>query len=220
RTDVYNPDTIHTLVARLQRVLIALTTDPTRRLSAVDLLDADEHTRLDEWGNHAVLTRPATTSASIPALFTAQVTRTPQAVAITCGDRSMTYRQLDETANRLAHLLAGHGVGPGENVALLFERSAEAIVAILAVLKTGAAYLPMDPAHPDTRIGFMLADAAPTAAITTTGLSHRLAGHDLPVIAINDPAIAAQPSTPLPEPAADNLAYLIYTSGTTGTPKG
>ena len=81
----------------------------------------------------------------------------------------MTYRELDEAANRLAHLLAGHGAGPGQCVALLLPRSAEAIVAILAVLKTGAAYLPIDPALPAARIGFMLADAAPIAAITTAG---------------------------------------------------
>ena len=85
---------------------------------------------------------------SIPVLFAEQVARTPEAVALSCGERSWTYRELDEAANRLAHLLAGHGAGPGQCVALLFSRSAEAIVAILAVLKTGAAYLPIDPAVP------------------------------------------------------------------------
>ena len=107
----------------------------------------------------------------------------------------MTYRELDEAANRLAHLLAEHGAGPGQCVALLLERSAEAIVAILAVLKTGAAYLPIDPALPAARIEFMLADAAPIAAITTAGLADRLDGCDLPVIDVDDPA-----STPNPAP--------------------
>ena len=108
---------------------------------------------------------------SIPVLFAAQVARTPEAVAVTFEGRSMTYRELEEAANRLAHLLAGQGVGPGQCVALLLSRSAEAIVAILAVLKTGAAYLPIDPALPAARIEFMLADAAPIAAITTAGLA-------------------------------------------------
>ncbi len=85
-------------------------------------------------------------------LFAAQVARTPEAVAMTCGDVSMTYRELDEAANRLAHLLAGYGVGPGQRVALLLERSAEAVVAMLAVLKTGAAYLRDDPALPAARM--------------------------------------------------------------------
>ena len=197
-----------------------MTADPTRRLSSVDVLDEAEHARLDEVGNRAVLTQPAPVAVSIPALFAAQVARTPEAVALTFGDLSMTYRELDEAANRLAHLLAGHGVGPGGCVALLFARSAEAIVAMLAVLKTGAAYLPIDPALPAARIGFMLDDAAPIAAITTAALRRRLDGYDLLVIDVDDPAVDSQPSTALPAPAPDDIAYLIYTSGTTGMPKG
>ncbi len=157
---------------------------------------------------------------SIPVLFAAQVARTPEAVAVTFEGRSMMYRELDEAANRLGHLLAGQGAGPGQCVALLFSRSAEAIVAILAVLKTGAAYLPIDPMHPDTRIQFMVADAAPVAAITTTALAERLDGCDLLVIDVNDPAVDTQPSTALPVPAADDIAHIIYTSGTTGTRRG
>ena len=163
------------LAGRLERLLSAMVADPTRRLSSIDLISEAEHARLGGWGNRAVLSRPAATSVSIPALFDAQVARAPEAVALSCEGRSMTYRELDEAANRLAHLLAGRGVGPGERVALLLSRSAEAVVAILAVLKTGAAYVPIDPAHPDARIGFMLADAAPIAAITTRGVG-RAAG--------------------------------------------
>ena len=93
-------------------------------------------------------------------------------------------------------------------------------MAILAVLKTGAAYLPIDPAHPPARIQFMTEDAAPIAAITTTGLADRLDGCDLLVIDIDDPVVDTQPSTALPAPAPDDIAHLIYTSGTTGVPKG
>ena len=208
------------LAGRLQRVLVAMTVDPTGLLSSVDLLDEAEHARLDEIGNRAVLTAPAPTSVSIPVLFDAQVARTPDAVAISCGQRSWSYREVEQTANRLAHLLADHGAGPGACVALLVARSAEAILAILAVLKTGAAYLPIDPAHPLARIRFMTEDAAPIAAITTTGLAGRLDGCDLLVIDIEDPRIATQPSSPLPTPAPDDIAHIIYTSGTTGVPKG
>src|SRR5262249_31913879 len=145
----------------------------------------------------------------------------PDALAITFDGYSITYRELDESANRLAHLLDDQGAHAGQSVALLFSRSAEAIVAMLAVLKTGAAYLAIDPAHPDTRIGFMLADAPPVAALPTSALRPRLRGHDLPIIDINDPAVDLQPASP-PEaaPAPDEVAYLIYTSGTTGVPKG
>ena len=220
RTDVFDAASIEALIERLQRVLVAVTADPTRRLSSMDLLDACEHAGLDGWGNRAVLTRPVGTGMSIPVLLAAQVARTPEAVAVTCGGRSLTYRELDEAATGLAHLLAGHGVGPGQCVGLLLSRSAEAIVAILAVLKTGAAYLPIDPGLPAARIGFMVADAAPVAAITTTGLAGRLDGCDLVVIDVEDPRIPSYPGTGLPAPGADDIAYLIYTSGTTGVPKG
>ncbi|WP_369805187.1 amino acid adenylation domain-containing protein [Mycobacterium sp. IS-836] len=220
RTDVFDAASIQTLIERLERVLAAMTAEPTRRLSSVDLLDEPEHARLEGWGNGAVLARPAPAAASIPALFAAQVARTPDAVALVCEEHSWTYRELDETANRLANLLAGSGIGAGQRVALLFSRSAEAIVSILAVLKTGAAYLPIDPVVPDARIAFMLADAAPIAAITTGELADRLDGRDLLVVDVDDPRIEAQPSTALPAPAPDDIAYLIYTSGTTGVPKG
>ena len=192
---MFDAASIETLIERLQRVLVAMTADPTRRLSAMDVLDAGEHARLDGWGNRAVLTRPATAPVSIPVLFAAQVARTPEAVAMTFEGRSMTYRELEEAANRLAHLLADQGAGPGQCVALLFSRSAEAIVAILAVLKTGAAYLPIDPAVPGgADRSSWSADAAPIAAITTTGLADRLDGCDLPVIDVDDPALTANPA--------------------------
>jgi amino acid adenylation domain-containing protein/non-ribosomal peptide synthase protein (TIGR01720 family) len=220
RTDVFDAVTIHTLIERLQRVLVAVTTDPARRLSSVALLQADECVRLDNWGNRAVLNQPASASASIPQRWADQVAHTPAAPAVTFAGLSMTYRELEEDANRLAHLLIAHGARPGQFVALLFTRSAEAIIAILAVLKTGAAYLAIDPAHPDTRIGFMVADTRPVAAVTTAALCDRLDGYDLAVVTVDDPRIHAYPGTPLPMPAPDDIAYLIYTSGTTGTPKG
>ena len=220
RTDIFDAASIETLIERLRRVLVALTTDPTRRLSSIDLLDETEQARLDRWGNRAVLTQPITPAVSIPAAFAAQVARTPEAVALTFEGGSMTYRELDETANRLAHLLADQGAAPGQNVALLFSRSAEAIISILAILKTGAAYVPIDPALPAARMEFMIGDAAPVAAITTTGLADRLDGCDLLAIDMEDPRIDTYPCTALPAPAPDELAYLIYTSGTTGFPKG
>jgi non-ribosomal peptide synthetase component F len=196
-----------------------MTTDSTRPLSSIDLLGEAEHARLDEWGNRAVLTQPAR-PVSIPSMFAAQVARTPSGVALRCGERSWTYRELDESANRLAHVLSGHGARPGECVALLMERSAEAIIAILAVLKTGAAYLPIDPAYPSARVEFMVADAAPIAAITTAGLAARFDGCGLAIVDVDDPAVHTQPSTVLPPPEPDDIAHVIYTSGTTGVPKG
>jgi amino acid adenylation domain-containing protein/non-ribosomal peptide synthase protein (TIGR01720 family) len=220
RTDVFDADSIEALIKRLERVLLALTADPTRRLSSIDLLDDTERAQLHGWGNRSALSRPVTDSPSIPELFATQAARATDAVAVTCQGLSMTYRELDEAANRLARFLVAHGARPGERVALLFSRSAEAITAILAVLKTGAAYVPFDPEHPPARMEFMLGDAAPIAVVTTADLRPRLGGRDLLVVDFDDPRIHTYPSTSLPVPAPEDIAYLIYTSGTTGVPKG
>lgn len=219
-TDVFDSAEIDTVVDKLRQVLAAMTVDPATRLSSIDLLDAGEHDRLDKWGNRAVLIRPEPALTSIPELFAAQVARAPEAIAITCGERSWSYGELDATANRLANHLVTHGARPGERVALLLPRTGEAIAAILAVLKTGAAYLPIDPAHPDSRVDFVLGDAAPIVAVTTAELLPRLSASGVPVIDIDDPAVSAQNDTTLPVPAVDDIAYIIYTSGTTGAPKG
>ncbi len=208
------------LANRLQRIVAAMAELPTRRLVSLDALAVAEEPSLNRWGNTALLTEPASAAVSVPELFGAQVAHTPEAVALVCGERSWTYRQLDEAANRVAHLLAGDGVTSGACVALLLPRSAEAIVAILAVLKTGAAYLPIDPAVPASRLEFMLGDAQPVAAVTTAGLAERLEGQGLRVIDVNDPNMFNYPSTGLPAPAPDDVAHIIYTSGTTGMPKG
>ncbi|SHT07582.1 Probable peptide synthetase NRP [Mycobacteroides abscessus subsp. bolletii] len=196
-----------------------MSADPTRTLLSMDLLDDDDHDRLDEWGNRAVLTEPAAEPVSIPVVFAVQVERAPETVALVCRDRSWTYRELDQITNRIAHLLAGNGAGPGEVVGLLVPRSGEAIIGLLAILKTGAAYLPIDPAHPDERIKFMMSDAGPVAVLTTADLGSRFDGLDVSVIEIDDPLIDGQPSSALPTPEPDDLAYMTYTSGTTGVPK-
>ncbi|MGB3321044.1 MAG: amino acid adenylation domain-containing protein, partial [Mycolicibacterium fortuitum] len=219
RTDVFDAATIETLIQRMQRMLTVMTADSAQRLSSVDLLDAADCARLDEVGHRSVLLRPVVES-SVPALFGVQVACAPDAVAVRFEGRSLSYRELDEASNRLAHLLAEYGAGPGECVGLMMGRSADAVVAILGVLKSGAAYLPIDPAHPDARVEFMLADAAPVVVITTAALGERLGGCGVPVVEVDDPRIGAQSCAGLSVPAPDDVAHIIYTSGTTGTPKG
>ncbi|RAV05248.1 hypothetical protein DQP55_25525, partial [Mycolicibacterium sp. GF69] len=218
--DVFDAGSVEVLVGRLERVLVAMTADPNQQVSSIDVLDDAEHVRLDGLGNRAVLTECGPAPVSIPVVFAGQVARVPGAVAVSCGGRSLTYRELDEAANRLAYVLAGYGVGSGQCVGLLFSRSVEAIVAMLAVLKTGAAYVPIDPVLPDARIGFMVADAAPVVVVTTAGLRSRLGGCDVVVIDVDDSAVDGRPVSGLPGPGADDIAYVIYTSGTTGVPKG
>ncbi|MCB0943240.1 MAG: AMP-binding protein, partial [Mycobacterium sp.] len=208
------------LVERIQRIVAAMAADPGRRLSGIDVLDDVEHAQLDGWGNRAALSEPAPVRVSVPEVFAEQVVRAPGAVAVRFGGQSMTYAELDAASNRLAHYLVDRGVGPGRCVGLLLPRSAQAITAIVAILKSGATYVPIDAAHPDERIAFVLADAAAAVVITDAQLRSRVVGHDLAIVDVEDEGIAAQPSTPLPFPAPDDIAYVIYTSGTTGTPKG
>ena len=196
-----------------------MTAGQVRRLSSLDFFEDDEQTRLDDFGHRAVLSH-SVIPVSIPAMFAAQVARAPGGVAVTFDGRSMSYRELDEASNRFAHMLVELGAGPGACVALLLSRSMDAIVAILGVLKSGAAYLPIDPAVPDARVEFVLADGRPVAVVTTAGLVDRLAGCGVPVICVDDSGVQARSVTPLPVPAPDDVAHIIYTSGTTGVPKG
>ncbi|MBW0092494.1 amino acid adenylation domain-containing protein, partial [Pseudonocardia sp. KRD-184] len=165
-----------------------------------------------------------TSAATWPALFAEQVRRAPDAVALVLEDVELTYGELDARASRLAHVLAALGAGPERVVALTLPRSVDMIVAEVAVLKAGAAYLPLDPDYPAVRIAYMAADARPAVIVSTTALAAELPD-DVPHLLLDDPAVvdalAAAP-TSVPEPDVDVLgaAYVIYTSGSTGRPKG
>ncbi|WP_156628629.1 AMP-binding protein, partial [Mycobacterium sp. 1274756.6] len=208
---------------RLQRILTIMAANPDALLSSIDTLLGDEDASLDEFGNRTALTTAPSVWKSIPGLFAEQVVAGPDVVALRFEGRSWTYRQVDEASNRLAHLLVGRGVGPGGRVGLVLPRSADAVIAILAVLKTGAGYVPVDPMVPDERVRFVFDDAAPTVVLADAEQAQRLTGMGVSaaVIDVEDPVIADQPATALASgPTADDIAYVIYTSGTTGVPKG
>ncbi|WP_157561283.1 amino acid adenylation domain-containing protein, partial [Mycobacterium sp. E802] len=209
------------LADRFERVLTAMTADPRRLLASLEIHGEVALAGIDGWGNRAASSRCVSSSATITELFETQVSREPGAVAVSFGDTAMNYRGLDAASNRLAHLLVEHGAGPGQRVALLFSRSVEAIVAIMGVLKTGAAYVPIDPSVPEARLDFVLEDSCPIVAVTTADLSSRLQGRGLTVIDVAERAVYAQPAAALSVgPGPGDVAYLIYTSGTTGVPKG
>ncbi|WP_308258913.1 non-ribosomal peptide synthetase [Pseudonocardia sp. H11422] len=162
-----------------------------------------------------------------PALFAEQVRRGPDAVAVVLADERLTYAQLDARASRLAHVLRARGAGPERVVGLALPRSIDMVVAQVAVLKAGAAYLPIDPDYPVERIGYMLADARPAVVVATSELAGELADElgDAPFLLLDAPAtgaeLAAAPaSDPAPALHVHNAAYVIYTSGSTGRPKG
>ncbi|MEU8376613.1 non-ribosomal peptide synthase/polyketide synthase [Micromonospora sp. NPDC048894] len=221
--EMFDPDTAARLAARLIRVLDAALTRPEEPISRIDLLDAQERACiLGSWSRPAPEQPvPAGAQRNLVREFEAAARRHPDAVAVTGEDGELTYAELDAAANRLAHLFARHGAGPERFVALALPRRTELVVAILAVLKSGAAYLPIDPGYPADRIAFMLADAQPALIVGTAGVRSRIDAGDVRWVLLDDVDLTGLPDTPpVTEPAAEHPAYVIYTSGSTGTPKG
>jgi amino acid adenylation domain-containing protein/thioester reductase-like protein len=156
-------------------------------------------------------------------LLNQQVEKSPEAIAVSFGDQHLTYRQLDDRANQLAHYLQTLGVQPETMVGVCVERSLEMLIAMVAIFKAGGAYIPIDPSYPGDRIAFMLEDSQLTVLVTQTSLLSKIpSGHPRIVDLTQDTAIIAAQSTQVPESAVapHNLAYTIYTSGSTGQPKG
>ncbi|GII66113.1 hypothetical protein Skr01_61980 [Sphaerisporangium krabiense] len=219
--DLFDPGTARRMIGHYLRLLDAMTTAPGRPLSELDMLEPAERERmLVTWNAEPV---DAPEDVCLHELFERQADATPGAVAVTYGSdssTSLTYRELDERANRLAWWLAGHGVGPGTVVALCLDRSVDMLVGVLGVLKAGGAYLPLDPALPDARLAFMLKDANAAAVVTQPRHQGRLAG-SLPETCLGADSLADHPAErPGRRCSPGDLAYVIYTSGSTGTPKG
>ncbi|MBO3751473.1 amino acid adenylation domain-containing protein, partial [Streptosporangiaceae bacterium NEAU-GS5] len=197
--DLFDRETAEAIARRLIRLLEAALADPSRPIGRLDILDAAERRMLIEGANGGFTSERGKT---LPDLFEAQARRTPDAVAV--GDH--TYEELNARANRLAHKLVAAGARPGAIVALSLPRTPDLVTALLAVLKAGAAYLPLDPSYPRDRIDYMIADAEPVCVVDLGWLEDDLG--DWPD---HDPQRALYP---------DDAAYVIYTSGSTGRPKG
>ncbi|MFF2142911.1 amino acid adenylation domain-containing protein, partial [Kitasatospora sp. NPDC058190] len=222
-SDLYEPDTVRALFDRWVRLLTTIVNAPERPITDVEVLTAAERGRvLRSWNDTEVPVAPAL----LPQLLAEQVTATPDAVAVVAEGATLTFRELDRQANRLAHEILAHGGGPGTLVAVALPRTVELPVALLAVLRTGAAYLPLDPEYPASRLDFMLRDARPAVLLTTRATAEAIPAGDGPVrVPLDEPrtlaALSARPDTP-PQitVAPQHPAYVIYTSGSTGTPKG
>ena len=220
-TELFERATAERLFRHFVRLLDAATADPDAPVDTLELMDADERRRvLHDW-NATATAYPH--DATIPALFAEAAALAPDAVALVAvdGGARATYAELEARANRLARLLRARGVTPGSRVALAMERSSDAVIAMLAVLKAGASYVPLDPAYPDARVTAILEDAQ-CAAVVVQGSASLPAG-GLPVVSLvrDADAIAGQDASPLAlEATAESEAYVIYTSGSTGRPKG
>ncbi|MFD5824422.1 amino acid adenylation domain-containing protein [Lentzea sp. NPDC060358] len=195
-----------------------LVSAPHRPVGDADPLSAEHrHQALVTWNDTAHPTSPAT----VPEIFEAQAARTPHATAVVCGTTSLTFAELDARATVLARLLLARGAGAERVVALALPRSAESIVAMLAVLKTGAAYLHVDLEYPPDRIGLVLRDAAPVAVVTDTATAAAHGFGEVPAVFVDRIATPSGPASGLEcRVLPDSAAYVIYTSGSTGRPKG
>ncbi|MFJ6483570.1 amino acid adenylation domain-containing protein [Streptomyces sp. NPDC091682] len=217
-TALFDRATVETFVRRLLRALAAAVAAPADPVSWWELRDEAERARLARWND---TDRPVEPGA-VTEVFAARAAAAPEAVAVVAGEQRLTFAELEDRAGRLAAVLAEHGVGPDAVVALAVPRSADSVVATLAVLKAGGAYLPLDLDHPAERIAFMLGDASPVCAVTTRAVADRLPGTDL--VVLDDPATveALAAAVPGADVAVDpeHAAYVIYTSGSTGRPKG
>ncbi|MBD0670149.1 amino acid adenylation domain-containing protein, partial [Streptomyces sp. CBMA156] len=224
RTDLFDATTVAALGERLARLLTAAASAPDTPIGRLPLIGEEERRRaLVEWNGAPVTTAP---SATLPELFEAAAAANPEAVAVNYRDEQLDYTELAARADRLARLLAAEGIGPGTIVALALPRSLELVVALLAVAKSGAAYLPLDPDYPADRLAYMLADASPAALLTDRATAPRLPAHEVRQLLVDGPESAAFPATPLAQHErirplrAEDTAYVIYTSGSTGKPKG
>ncbi|MFJ7471833.1 amino acid adenylation domain-containing protein [Peribacillus frigoritolerans] len=227
-TDLFKRETAEMLIKRLIRLLDGAISEPDRPIGLLEIMSPEERKEiLVDWNGSS----EEIPHKCLPALLEERVSKYPHNTALVYEDTSLTYEELNKKANQLAHLLIAKGVGPEQFVALAMPRSLEMVVGLLAVLKAGAAYLPLDPEYPNDRLTFMLSDAQPACVLTSSGVASKLPEmHDIRQIILDEASTIEElghhsilnptdrdrihPLSPL------NAAYIIYTSGSTGLPKG
>ncbi len=219
-TDLYREGTIARMVMHYNELLEAIVKDAAQKIGELPLLTLAEREQLLVDFNKTPVAYPK--DKTVVELFEEQAIRTPEAMAVVYGRQSLTYQQLEERSNQLAHYLRAQGVGAETLVPICMERSVEMLIGILGILKAGGAYVPIDPAYPRDRIGYMLEDTAAALVVTSSGCM-ALLPQDVRCIALDRDRwlTDGQPVDPVDSrPAPGQLAYVIYTSGSTGRPKG
>ncbi|QNP68339.1 amino acid adenylation domain-containing protein [Streptomyces roseirectus] len=218
--ELFEPVTAERTAARYALLLTAAAEDPAIPLSRLPLLTAEErHLVLEEWNRTGPVAPP---EGCLHELIARQARTAPHAPAALCAGTTLTYGELDRRAERLARTLAGHGAGPGRVVAICARRSVNVVVGILAVLKAGAAWVPLDPAYPAERLAFMLSDSAAPVVLADSASAPLLGGGPATVLPLDaEQGAGDAPVEPFASGVtADALCYVIYTSGSTGVPKG
>jgi amino acid adenylation domain-containing protein len=219
-TDIFNRHTIERLSSHFERLLSAIIAEPETPISQLNYLSEAEKQQLLFGFNDTEVDYP---QQSIAALFAGQVAKNPGKTAVVFGKTQLTYKELDEQSNRLANYLKeNYNTQPGECIGIMLERSEKLIIAILGVLKSGAAYVPIDPEYPSGRKSFMLQDTSAKLLITQSDYLFGLDYYQGDVFAIDVQldTINASAEAPVLSSSANDLAYVMYTSGSTGTPKG
>ncbi len=214
-TEIFEPSTIRRMIGHWLTILEHVVTDPTCKLSDLPLLTADERARmLTEWND----TARVLPSDSLPRMIAAHAASRPNDAALVAGKQRWTYADLDREAGRIAARLHAAGVKPGSLVGVLMNRSPQTVAGLLAILRLGAAYLPLDPGFPVARLEHIVADAAPDTLLTEPALSAMLSPANCRIVMADGTADGATP--PIAAIDGDDLAYVLYTSGSTGKPKG
>lgn len=219
--DLFDPDTVERMLKHYQQLLKSIVIDPTERISNLEILSQQERKQLLQTWNDT--DRNFAHDKCFHELFEQQARHNPAGIALVFDEKMVTYGELNQKANRLAHYLRRTGIEVETIVAISFERSIEMIIALLGVLKAGGAYLPLDPTYPDDRLKFMVEDSGVEIFITQQSLVKKFLDYDVKTICLDtDWKIIDQQSAenPIIGSAPDNLAYVIYTSGSTGKPKG
>jgi amino acid adenylation domain-containing protein len=220
-TDLFNVATMRAMAEHYQTLLDAAVTRPGVAIDVLPLLPAAAQDAVTDHSCGAVTSFPA--SRTIPEIFADQVATRPDAVALVCANRTYRYAELDQRANQVACLLKAHNVGRDVPVGVLLERDDQMIIALLAVLKAGGGYLPLDPGYPAERLRGMLSDAAAPVVVTRSDLWDKLSLDAATVIKLDEAAadLAAAPITaPASAARPGSMAYVLFTSGSTGRPKG
>ncbi len=218
--ELFDEDRMSRFLDHVCRVLTRAVEDPDRRMSSIDILSQQERAELARFNDTVV---DLGYDRCLQDLIAPQVARTPEAIAVRCEGRELTFAELDRRANRLARYLVERGVGPGVLVAVFAQRSVELVVALLATVKAGGAYVPLDVDYPRQRLEQLLTDTAATVVLTQASLDDRLPASPSRVFRLDAdwPLLESYPdSAPDTTVTPDDIAYVIYTSGSTGAPKG